>query len=1286
MINTLPEFESRQVLTDDELNWVACYLDSQNRQSRQMLLGSGLLAGLQVRIVNNTVQVTNGIGLSSAGHIIKLQNSVNEHTAFTRQLKYAAKDKEKFAYHYLVDAMPEEDNYAKSVDNPSLYFTGFTGEVLELFEGVVNNTEPINVAALKGKVVVLFQEIIQKELKDCEDDNCQERGKKYQFNTKVLVITKDDALRLLSAEFGLQNANEDSISRLIYPQLHLPNVNILRPVFSNFTVNASINETVLCTEYQRCIKDFVDFISANKNSMDAALTNLKNIASGGKTAFGVVDKLIDLVNKTAVLTNAEKQPRIYQIVYDLLWTWAKAYQELQAEAQKLSARVLGSSAAHPQHVLCGLLDTTNSEFEYPVSAKFSVFRHSFQSRFAQTEQASIQRNISLYINRLSAIIASFDEQIFTGKRELKLIAAGHNAGPLSQQSIPYYLKNEAANFWNSTANHSQLNKYTTRYSQHNEGLNGTAAQAYNLQSSSLQGSQAFYRIEGSHGQPALDALNTVFQIRKKHGLAFEVLMLRLNEKAPYSNSFNYTINEDIESLYQVVRSELKKQIGLNTGYLAGLQIRSNKFESVKSLLIKNLEASYFSFLGTINGILATPLVLELNEAVFASNITTAPKATTFAKTEAKFLELETISNKEKLSTVSMQQVQATQVSNTNFAITSAIFQPAFDFEFVNVLFFNTLGSMVNSIKANAKFKDTTDLSFYTHLYGVAKKLQTTEKGQILFMQSLQLYCALKLQELYLTENFLEFEAATFKTNLETNLLPSCNTISSQLKKLNADFVRTDETLQEIIKGEMLDYADRIKFDDDWVKIIQIDAENKKRNGGLGVENLLDRFVKLHPGMSHGCGVTVGGTYILVYDQANQITADFYLPYIISSHLRPISFTLLEQKTFTLSGKITDEAGAVVITSVLVGSATVLTDNQGFYNALVSENSTVKVLVKADGFATFEQEVKISSTSQTLDIKLKKVSNTKTTTVTFTNQLGVVKTGDISLIDSQNKPVIAKAGTLLVTEAPGTTAKFTVKDAHFTDLSFNIVVGTSNKEEVVKLTEIAEVFMQVTDARGDFDLGLLTRIAITNPTLELDKTNEASGIFTTKQAIDITLSPTITVSYNGSTKTQLLKPDSKNLVKIEDRTNIDLAAHIAILYPPVTVGSGPKIESFELNEKKILINANENLGKDGIVTDGSLLLDSRLKNAPKIKIANLTKVLNTIVLAQAQVILNNVDVTANGQILAFEKAMTAAEIQAFSGMSAEFKLLTTRVDLSKLNHFTLVMNKDAIARLKVLLSV
>ena len=86
-MNILPEFESRQVLTNDELNWLASYLDSQNRLSRRMLIGCGLIGGLQVKLDNNTIQITNGATLTSAGHIVKLQTP-NNITTYKKIKKY----------------------------------------------------------------------------------------------------------------------------------------------------------------------------------------------------------------------------------------------------------------------------------------------------------------------------------------------------------------------------------------------------------------------------------------------------------------------------------------------------------------------------------------------------------------------------------------------------------------------------------------------------------------------------------------------------------------------------------------------------------------------------------------------------------------------------------------------------------------------------------------------------------------------------------------------------------------------------------------------------------------------------------------------------------------------------------------------------------------------------------------------------------------------------------------------------------------------------------------------
>ena len=245
-------------------------------------------------------------------------------------------------------------------------------------------------------------------------------------------------------------------------------------------------------------------------------------------------------------------------------------------------------------------------------------------------------------------------------------------------------------------------------------------------------------------------------------------------------------------------------------------------------------------------------------------------------------------------------------------------------------------------------------------------------------------------------------------------MPACDAIIG-LEKSSIDFVRNDTVLTEVIKGEMLDYADRIKFDDDWVKMNQIDAENKKRNGGLGVENLLDRFVQLHPGMAHGCGVPNGGTYIMVYDKNNKVAADFYLPYIISSHLRLIQYTLLENKTITLSGKITDAGNKPVEANVRVGDAMVFSNKEGFYNCLVAANTTFHIVCEAAGFITLEKDVQIKDQSQVLDIKLEAQPVKKTTTIKFVNQNNEAITADIKLLDNKQNEVVAKKAVLKVTE-------------------------------------------------------------------------------------------------------------------------------------------------------------------------------------------------------------------------------------------------------------------------------
>jgi hypothetical protein len=46
---------------------------------------------------------------------------------------------------------------------------------------------------------------------------------------------------------------------------------------------------------------------------------------------------------------------------------------------------------------------------------------------------------------------------------------------------------------------------------------------------------------------------------------------------------------------------------------------------------------------------------------------------------------------------------------------------------------------------------------------------------------------------------------------------------------------------------------------------------------------LQDFLKNHPGIQHKAGVSLGGTFILVYDDSSKVIADFFLPYRVEKH-------------------------------------------------------------------------------------------------------------------------------------------------------------------------------------------------------------------------------------------------------------------------------------------------------------------------------------------------------------------------------------------------------------------
>ncbi len=60
------------MLTEDQLNDVTQYLDDQNRLTRVQLIGVGIVDGLRVSLVGNSIRVGKGLGVTTDGDILGL--------------------------------------------------------------------------------------------------------------------------------------------------------------------------------------------------------------------------------------------------------------------------------------------------------------------------------------------------------------------------------------------------------------------------------------------------------------------------------------------------------------------------------------------------------------------------------------------------------------------------------------------------------------------------------------------------------------------------------------------------------------------------------------------------------------------------------------------------------------------------------------------------------------------------------------------------------------------------------------------------------------------------------------------------------------------------------------------------------------------------------------------------------------------------------------------------------------------------------------------------------------
>ena len=305
-------FEKDQVLTHDQLNDLAGYLDDQERLTRVGLLGVGIVAGLRVSLSGAGVAVTRGVGVTTDGDLLRLP-------ADSRFARFKPYDKSAPAY------------------APFYVDQDVTRDMLPVFELVSDETAtplaqlPAGMKLSDMAVVFLMESYVRDE-DMCTATDCDNLGQGSLHTPRLLLLRKSD-LRAL----------QGSLPTLDQAARRLPEVTAFRPLIS--TSSAGLI-------YQKvCVGTHQMLVRALRALYPACAVLLADLFA--------TDPAEEWVARLEAIRGGiqGKDPSIYYY-YDFLKDLVETYNDLRDLLFGDMTFCCPDLSAFPKHLLLGGLDGT----------------------------------------------------------------------------------------------------------------------------------------------------------------------------------------------------------------------------------------------------------------------------------------------------------------------------------------------------------------------------------------------------------------------------------------------------------------------------------------------------------------------------------------------------------------------------------------------------------------------------------------------------------------------------------------------------------------------------------------------------------------------------------------------------------------------------------------------------------------------------------------------------------------------------------------------------------------
>ncbi|MBP5988063.1 MAG: hypothetical protein KA538_12845 [Azonexus sp.] len=505
-------FERDQVLTHDQLNSVAEYLDDQQRLSRTQLLGVGIVGGLKPSLGKEQISVGAGVGVTTDGDLLGLRAD----RVFTSFLAY--------------------DESAPAYE--PFYVDGKMVPLLELLPADANDKREGKPLAelgdrLKDLVLLAFMESYENDPDLCTGGDCDNHGRTARNTQRMLLVERNIAEKL-----GGDLLTGERIAA------RLPRVVAARAKLGN-----TKKGTPSVTSAEIFVERYLAACKSTFGQLAAAIEALQKTV--GKNW---PDDLPSPANWLAALGDIDKKTSAAKVgvqyyhafLKDLAATWDDLRETLFADTGVLCP----SADAFPKHLLLGAM------------ADPAQLRTGHYPSPWLVGGNAVRERLAFLLGKIAAMIEHF---AIPATPQPRIVPSRRETAPLELRAVPCYYAPGRDNAirlqWNEQRR--RRNEATDNFGYHwTPAPGGNGDDPFERD----QGSHDFYRIEGHLGMKVEDAEAAIETLVRQRNLPIAVMSVVLHNERKFVLRGPKFKKTSLHSLHYLLRQDLASQLKDNVAF------------------------------------------------------------------------------------------------------------------------------------------------------------------------------------------------------------------------------------------------------------------------------------------------------------------------------------------------------------------------------------------------------------------------------------------------------------------------------------------------------------------------------------------------------------------------------------------------------------------------------------------------------------------------------------------------------------------------------------------------